>query len=177
MSRVAKVAQVTKSNLYNYFRDKDELLRFVHVRLVEPLMETIEEAARAEVAAPRRLERILLAAFEYTVKHKGLIRLLRETSQESAAKKDVCPRALEIFTTIFERGIEEGSFRQHNPAYTGHMFLGCLMQLFEIQAGGASTEAVSEYVNVLIDAVLNGFSIHTEPAGKANDAIPHLSNP
>jgi hypothetical protein len=40
------------------------------------------------------------------------------------------------------------------------MFMGCVAELFEMQINGASDEAATEYVGVLIGAVRQGFSIH-----------------
>jgi hypothetical protein len=78
---------------------------------------------------------------------------------------------------VFERGIEEGSFRPHNYQHTGRMFLGCISELFELQADDAPIEEVNGYVGVLIDAVLNGFSIHAEKAPRSGEASLNSSDP
>ena len=59
MDRVAAVAGLAKGSLYNYFEDKDDLLRFVYARLIEPFLLSIEEIAHGELAAPEKLERIV----------------------------------------------------------------------------------------------------------------------
>ncbi len=90
---------------------------------------------------------------------------------DSKIRKDTRPRILQTLTTIFERGIEEGSFRPHDPTHTARMILGCLSELFDLQAGGASHEDVNRFAGTLIDAVLNGFSIHVEKSpGTARQA-------
>ncbi len=160
MNRVAEAANLAKSSLYDYFESKDDLLRFFNTRLVEPFFQAIEETAATELPAPQKLEKILRTAWEYAIKHKGLIRLLAEADQGSQIKRETRPRFLRILTAIFEQGIREGSFRPHNPAHTGRMFHGCLSELFQMQVEGASNEEVNEFVGVLIVAVLSGFSIH-----------------
>jgi hypothetical protein len=55
----------------------------------------------------------------------------------------------------------DGTFRPHNPSYSARMFLGCLSELFELQADDASSEEVNGYVGALIDAAVDGLSIHT----------------
>jgi TetR/AcrR family fatty acid metabolism transcriptional regulator len=162
MNRVAEAANLAKSSLYDYFESKDDLLRFFNTRLVEPCFQAIEAIANRDLPGPQKLEQILRTCLEYAIEHKGLIRLLAGAEQSEQIRKDVRPRFLQLLTGIFEQGIREGSFRAHNPAHTGRMFHGCLSELFELQADGASDEEAMAYVAVLIDAVLNGFSIHPE---------------
>lgn len=175
MNRVAEAANLAKSSLYDYFESKDDLLRFFNARLVEPFFQTIEAIANGDLPAPQKLEAILHTALERSNKHKCLFRLLAETDQEYEIKKDARPRLLRVITSVFEGGIEEGAFRPHSYVHTGRMFLGCLFELFELQADNASSEDVNGYVAVLIDAVLNGFSIHAEKSPGSDKANPGLS--
>jgi hypothetical protein len=84
---------------------------------------------------------------------------------------------LKIVTSVFERGILEGSFRPHKSAQTGRMFLGVLSELLELQAGDVTNAEVNEYVEVLIDAIRNGFSIHVAKNPESAEATPRSSNP
>ena len=84
---------------------------------------------------------------------------------------------MRILTSIFDGGIREGSFRPHDPAQTAHMFQGCFSELFEMQAEGASNEAVNRYVEVLIEAVRDGFSIHAAKSPESAKEAPGSSNP
>ncbi len=177
MDRVATTAELATASLYNYFHDKDDLLRFIYARLVEPFFLAIEEIAGADLPAPQKLERILRTALEHSHQHKGLIRLLVESNQESHVRRSARPRMLRILTGIFEGGIQEGSFRPHDPAQTGHMFQGCFAELFEMQVEGASKDAVNHYVEVLIEAVRNGFSIHLAKSPESAKEAPGSSNP
>jgi AcrR family transcriptional regulator len=162
MNRVAEAANLAKSSLYDYFENKDDLLQFFNARLVEPCFQAIEEISNTDLPAPQKLERILRTAWEYSVKDKGLIRLLVGADQSDQIRKNTRPRLLKLLTAIFEQGIREGSFRPHNSAHTGRMFLGCVSELFELQADDAPSAEVNDYVEVLIDTVLNGFSIHAQ---------------
>ena len=113
MNQVATKVGFATASLYNYFQDKDDLLHFCYSRLVEPCLQAIGEVAGTDLPARRKLERILRTALGYAVKHKGLIRLLAGMDYDSKIRKDTRPRLLQILTTIFQRGIEEGSlFRQ-----------------------------------------------------------------
>ncbi len=178
MDRVATTAGLAKGSLYNYFQDKDELLRFVYARLVEPFYQVVEEIAGGDLPAAQKLEGVLRAALECSDKDKGIIRLLRETPQEhQEVKKGSRPRFLRLLASIFEQGILEGAFRPHEPALAAHIFYGCLSELFEIRAGDASNDEVNGYVGALIGAVLNGFSVHPEKSPRSGGASRSSSNP
>ncbi len=127
------------------------------------------------LTAPKKLESILRTAFDYSTRHRAIIRLLAKSNQDSQVKRSGRPRILEAFTAIFAQGIEEGSFRPHSPAHTGRMFAGCLSELFELQVSNESDEVAREYVDVLIDVAFHGFSIHAEKGltpGEASDRPP-----
>ena len=133
MDRVAATAGLAKGSLYNYFQDKDKLVRFLYAQLVEPFYQVIEEIADGDLPAPRKLEEILRVTVERSVKGKGIIRLLLETPQYPRRSRRRFARALiRLFTAIFQCGILDGAFRPHNPAHAARMFSGCLSELFEM---------------------------------------------
>lgn len=177
MERVASSVGLATGSLYNYFQDKHELLKFIYTRLVEPFLQSLEEIVHSNLLAPQRLERVLRMALEHSCKHKALIRLLAQSDQESEVRRNVHSRVLHLFTTIFEQGIQEGSFRPHNSGHTGRMFVGCLSELFEQQREGASDEEANAYVDALIDAIHNGFSIHAEKSPGSGEANLSPANP
>jgi AcrR family transcriptional regulator len=164
MDRVAATAGMTAGSLYNYFRNKDELLQCVYARLVEPFIQLLEEVAATDLTAPQKLEKIIHQGLERSFQQRCFIRLLAESEQESYVRREVRPRVLQILTRIFEQGVREGSFRPHNPVHTARMFKGCYVGLFDMQAEGASEEAVREYVEVLVSVLRNEFSLPIDPS-------------
>src|SRR5208283_127620 len=177
MNQVATKVGFATASLYNYFQDKDDLLHFCYCRLVEPCLQAIEEAAGTDLPATQKLERILRTALEHAVKHKRLIKLMAGMDYDSKIRRDTRPRLLQILTAIFQRGIKEGSFRPHDPAHTGRMFLGCLLEVFDLQASGASNNDVNRFAETLIDATINGFSIRAGKSPESGEASQTLSKP
>ena len=119
MDRVATTAGLTAGSLYNYFRNKEELLQFIFDRLTDPLLQSFEETLKSDLPAPQKLEAILRTVLERSSQDKGLIRLLAESGQDRHIKRTVRPRVLKILTRVFEQGAAEGSFRRHNAAPHG----------------------------------------------------------
>lgn len=177
MDRVAASAGLAAGSLYNYFRNKDDLMQFVYTRLVEPFFEAIEEICNSDLPAPQKLAKILQTACDSAIQHKGLIRFLAGKDQVGQIRRDTHPRSLRILTTIFEQGIREGSFRPHNAAHTGRMLQGCFSELFELQKDGASSDDMQGYVEALIDTVDRGFSLDAEKTSKPDEAALRSSNP
>lgn len=172
MNRVAEAASLSKSSLYDYFQNKDDLLAFVSDRIIGPFLKMLEELVPASLPASQKLETILRHALDDSTKHKAIIRLLAKSDSNLRVRRSARPRILEAITAIYEQGIEEGSFQPHNPAYTARMFLGCLRELFELQMDSASDEAATEYVGILIGAVRQGFSIHVPKSSGPGTASP-----
>jgi AcrR family transcriptional regulator len=160
MNRVAAEANLAKSSLYDYFESKEELLRFLYTRIVEPAAKIIEEIAESNISAPQKLENILRGLQKHAIKYKGIINILADTNEEfhvqAIAKQSIQPRVMENFAAVFKQGIEEGSFRLHNPEHTARMFMGGLRELFELQGASASDQPVNEYVDGFIDLLRNG---------------------
>ena len=176
MNRVAEAANLAKSSLYDYFREQGR-----------PAAILQHSTGGAVFSGDRGDCQRGLARSAETGKDPphgfGICRRSTRASSDSwrgrikatRYRKDTRPRFLRLLTAIFEQGIREGSFRPHNAAHTGRMFLGCFSELFELQADGASSEEVNEYVGVLIDAVLNGFSIHAEKGPQVWQSKPEFS--
>jgi AcrR family transcriptional regulator len=152
MDRVASTAGLAAGSLYNYFRNKEDLLQFIYARLVEPFFQLLEEIAAADCPASEKLEKIVRMGLEHSNRERGLIRLLVESGEDLRIRSKLRPRALRIYAGIFSQGIREGSFPPHNAAHSARMFHGCYAGLFDLQAGGAPPEDVQEYVEYLVAA-------------------------
>ncbi len=164
MDRVATRVGVAPASLYNYFRDKDDLLQFFYTRMADPFFQAIQEIPEADMLAPQKLARILQEALELAVKHKGIVKLLAGMGYDSEIRKASRPRFMQILKTIFEQGIKEGSFRPLDTMDMSRMFVACLSELFDLQCGGASESDVKRFGGALIDATLNGIHAKKSPA-------------
>lgn len=171
MDRLATSVGVTAASLYTYFHGKEELVQFVHARLIEPAFEAVTQIAESDLPAPQKLERILHVCWDLAVKHKSVLQLLAGINHDDSMRKNERPKIIAILVKIFQQGIDEGSFRPHDPTHTARMYLACLSELFELQAEGASTQQVDGFAKTLIDATVNGFSIHVQqnPAETASN--------
>jgi AcrR family transcriptional regulator len=75
MDRVAAAANLAKGSLYNYFDDKQDLLRFVYGKIIDPVSEAIAETAGEPLPAAQKLESILHTLFDHFRQHRRLLSL------------------------------------------------------------------------------------------------------
>jgi AcrR family transcriptional regulator len=172
MERVAHAAGLATGSLYNYFLNKNELMEFIFTRFAAPLLGAVEETANGDLSARQKLENILRMSLEYSTLHKQIVRLLLETRQDYEAKRNIRPRILQLYTSIFEQGIREGTFRPHNPAYTARLFRGGLAELFDLQTNNVPSEEVNDYAAMLMQSLLNGFCVHAMQSTTSDKAKP-----
>ena len=176
MDRVATTAELGTASLYTYFRDKDELLQFIYARLVDPFFQAIEEIVNADLPSPQKLERILRAALERPINTRASFDC--GGVQSRISRKTPRPAA---HAAGFHRRFRAGNPGRLIPSppscangpHASRRFFGVVRDA----GGGASKDAVNHYVEVLIDAVRNGFSISLSKIPDSTKEAPGSSNP
>jgi AcrR family transcriptional regulator len=162
MDRVAAAAQVAKGSLYNYFRDKQGLLRFVYEKSYEPIGRRVREIAGSDKAAAEKLEAIARTYFEYVDSHQRLFDfLLNDAVVRGRLKSEqdsLRSHAIEELTEIVEEGILAGDFRPANAERVAEMLLGAVRQMAERQLATGRLEPVEETVGALVGVFLDGIA-------------------
>jgi AcrR family transcriptional regulator len=160
MDRVAEAAGVAKGSLYNYFRNKRELIQFVHEKTIEPAKRALEETLATSDPAPRKLESILRMWFEHFATHRAIFDFLfndpRTQAMLDASKRSGRAEAIEGLKTIFQQGVREGSFRSLDATRTAEIFLGAVIITTEQQAFQGERRPVGESVSTLMELFLKG---------------------
>ena len=171
MNRVAAAAKLSKSSLYDYFRSKDELLRFVANRITEPILRAVEEIAEGGLRAPEKLEAIPRAVFEHIGSHQRLLGPLVWDDQfrdvMESSKQIARTSLFQRIVDIFEQGVDEGLFRSVDAAQTARMFMACMTELCEVQMASGKSDQIDRDIEVLMELVLHGVSAES---GKSESA-------
>ncbi|MBM4092348.1 MAG: TetR/AcrR family transcriptional regulator [Planctomycetes bacterium] len=160
MDRVAAAAGITKGSLYNHFRGKQELLEFVHERLVAPVRQAMDEIVKNEQTAAEKLTLISRRWREYLVQHgavfqflindraaKGLLRDSEQTSRASGIRQ---------IATVIRQGIDEGAFRPVDPIAAAEMFVSASIGMVEQEFAAGRTRTADEAVDALMAVFLHG---------------------
>jgi len=160
MDRLAEAAGVAKGSLYNYFRNKEELVLFLFEKTVEPARQAVIEILGQPVCAVEKLESILRVWFENFATQRGIFDFL--LSNRVGRELLDCPKqsmradAIEKFQRVFRQGIEEGAFRTVDVSRTAEMLLGAVILTIEQQVALAEERPVDESVRSLMDLFLQG---------------------
>lgn len=163
IERVADSAGISKGSVYNYFRNKEELIGFVFERIVEPAVQQTERIMAQPIGALEKLEAVLRMLLEYFSQHRSLFDFLfhdaaiRELCMNSRRSKH--DLATSQFETILRQGIQEGVFRAHETRLVAEMLFGAVMFLIERQLELGERRPTEEMVRHLLDVFLHGIEL------------------
>lgn len=160
MDRVAAAAGMAKGSLYNYFRNKQELLEFVHQRAIAPLQQAAQEILDGQASAAAKLESICRlwrehlgthrAVFEFFVNDqtaKGLLHGSQETARAWGTQQ---------VARIIAQGIQAGDFRPVDSLAAAEVFVGAAIGMVEHELAIGRLRPIDEAVAMLMDVFLHG---------------------
>ncbi|MBN1818092.1 MAG: TetR/AcrR family transcriptional regulator [Sedimentisphaerales bacterium] len=137
MQDIAAAAGVATGTLYNYFKNKEELLYYVDQRLHDQILSKAIEIAHAPVAAGQRLSLLLQEIFSFAATYHLVFDLAERSGivdripvQE---KQELLDQAVATFQFILEDGVAEGAFRKVDTRKTAAVFFDAVIGILEIQ--------------------------------------------
>ncbi len=123
---IAEEAELSPATLYLYFKNKDELYASLNLQMLEVLNQKIQEVSGNQGLAPGEKIKALGEALYQVYEFDPLILInvlqfqsseaLRDLSSELLSEiKEGSTTALRGIAKIFQQGIEEKTFKPHNP--------------------------------------------------------------
>jgi AcrR family transcriptional regulator len=131
MDAVAAAAGVSKGTLYNYFRNKDELLIAVHDRLFEALIQEVNVMFEdRDRPASKVLREILGKIFQHIGEKRTTSWILDRASYECEALRHYRIGPIQNFlkdlATLIQRGIDAGEFQAQDAGCSAWFIFGLL---------------------------------------------------
>jgi AcrR family transcriptional regulator len=163
MDRVAKAAEVATGTLYNYFRDKDELLLHVIDTRFVPIRQLFSEIRDSHRTPPEKLEDFFRAHLNFVEEYRSLVIIITTAEGLSLAVKKGANAKREkvrrILAEIIDQGIAQGLFRPFDSMLAARLILGGINGLVEaIIANSVETmdfeKNVSECINLFFSGLL-----------------------
>lgn len=163
MDEIAKASEFTKSTIYQYFINKEDLFYAVVLRGVKQLYSYIFQTTENGKTGFEKVRLVKEAAYRFTKDYPDLFRLMNYT-QYIKSNLENSPNYLEIgsinsrlfheFSKVFEEGIKDGSIRSdfNIPLGTFSLFFiitGFLNRLSE--AGGIYSKLFGFSPEALVD--------------------------
>jgi TetR/AcrR family transcriptional regulator len=135
MDEIARVAGVNKALPYYYFRDKEELHRFVLETMIAQISGQMESAAVRAMDPPERVKALVNLTFDFVMRNPAYPRLIQREMMADrrplhwmvvAHHRPLHQRAVK---TIRE-GISRGQFRAVDPDQMVFTIFGMIMYYF-----------------------------------------------
>lgn len=154
MDAVAAKAGVSKGTLYNYFKNKEDLMDFVEQQTIEPIIEGFAEIRARDISATEKLRQTFIFSFNVYkyrkdyVKYQLGVMLYKQQIETTRLIVD------DHFDMLWQQGLDSGEF------YNADLLV------FKAIAAGAVTYIIDEWAcaeNVnpdaekVIDTLLNVF--------------------
>src|SRR5215471_10637760 len=130
VEQIAAALRMKKGNLYDYFKNKEEILFACHEYSHDRLQELLDEAVRSTAPAEAKLRRLITGAVHVILDELHGTALLLDLEALSPAhlkavvhRRDRFDRGMRL---IIEEGMATGAFAPGDPKLLGFAMLGAL---------------------------------------------------
>ena len=163
MARVADAADVAKGTLYNYFKNKDELLVYVMEMKFEVLFRSFLQIRDSRVTPPEKIEAIIREALTFMEGERSLVLIVIDAEGLSLPVKNKAnakrEEVIRIIAAIIEEGTKEGFFKQFDAIQMAKLIFGAIHASFRIKIGKEDKartidDEVSDFTNLFFSGLI-----------------------
>ncbi len=127
MDRVTQAAGMAKGTLYNYFKDKDELLRYAVQSSLDPLDAEIDKVLGSGARPDQKLKEVELCVLRYFDEHRAFFRLLLDPELSGPRMhpkgRDRQQVLILKISRVYAEGVKQGLFRPLPAEKAAAMFV------------------------------------------------------
>lgn len=157
MDRVAEAAGVAKGTLYNYFKNKEELLEFTHDKLFDDHWVEMGKILDKPLSPMEKIATAVRAVYHhFSTNRKVLIAIHDNHCRPPLAFKRRRGQPLEFFRGLVSSAIQHGQFRALDPDFATEMLLGGIMSSIRSSELDGREIDPERFTNSLLDIFLNG---------------------
>jgi AcrR family transcriptional regulator len=157
VDEIASALEMTKGNLYYYFKNKEEILFACHEYSLDLLL-TLMEKVQAEPTSPETKLRKLVLAFVHTILdelHGTALTLDPESLSPPLFKRVIAKRDQfdQGMRDIIQQGIDQGAFTPGDPKMIEFAIMGAVnwISKWYDPAGAATSDQIGEaFSNYLV---------------------------
>jgi len=167
MEHIAQAAQVSKGTLYNYFKNKEELILYVLEKTFEPMVTRFENLVSASVAPVEKIETIVSMALSLPDRHGQFFRAILNpemglTQKLYTASADRRRRVVTAISKIIDKGIEAGVFRKVDPGRAASMIMGAVMGRNMMRLHDDKSESSEDIAGEFMEILIHGLVLRPE---------------
>lgn len=136
MQDVAEAAGIATGTLYNYFRNKEDLLYYVDRKLHETVLGKMGEISARQSPAPQRLRDVVDQIFEFAGKYHVAFDLAERSGVPDRMsvedKRGIVHQAVNCFERILTDGIKARQFRPVDICRTANVLFNAVIGIYEM---------------------------------------------
>ncbi|MCP4451982.1 MAG: TetR/AcrR family transcriptional regulator [Planctomycetes bacterium] len=126
MQRVATAAGIATGTLYNYFKNKDELLIYADKKIHLRFLEFFGELNAMTVSAKEKLVELVEGIYRFAEEHTEVLVIMDQANVFGKIPKQEKQKNHKdfenTFVSVVRQGVEEACFRRVDPAVAGELF-------------------------------------------------------
>jgi AcrR family transcriptional regulator len=163
MARVADAADVAKGTLYNYFKNKDELLVYVMDMKFEAIYRSFLQIRDSRVSPPKKIEAIIREMLTFLEGERSLVLVIIDAEGLSLRVKNMAnnkrEEVIRIIAAIIEEGTKEGFFKKFDAIQMAKLIFGAIHAAFRIKIDREDKERtiddeVSDCTNLFFSGII-----------------------
>ncbi len=135
MQDIANKAQIATGTLYNYFRNKEDLLVYVDQMLHDFVMRYADELFEVELEPTAKLKNFSQNMFDECIKYRIVFDTIERIIDLDEAMLDEhennYKHIIKLIREIIEEGIQAGVFRNVNAEIVSRMYFMSMLGIFE----------------------------------------------
>ncbi|MBL7214360.1 MAG: TetR/AcrR family transcriptional regulator [Phycisphaerae bacterium] len=137
MQDIAETAGIATGTLYNYFKNKVELLTFVDDKLRQTVLKKIKQVTASNLPADEKLRSVTMEIFSFCRAHRIFFDLAEQFDLKARIpriqKENGLNQARGCFARILSEGIQQQRFRQVETTMTSKHIFSTIVGTIEIQ--------------------------------------------
>jgi len=161
MERLAGLAGVSRATLYNYFRDRDDVVIYVEDRIIAPLSRQMSVIIGSEAEPREKLAELAEAALHYVDENRAILLSIYDRETVEGARREAQIRRREafreLFASVIQEGIDRGQFRPVAVARAAEIFEGGLLGLVDAMVDRDKflppEETVPHFVSIFLEGI------------------------
>jgi AcrR family transcriptional regulator len=131
MEDVALKCGVAKGTLYNYFKDKNDLLAHVHECVISPIKQSAEKLFAAPISPREKIHAFVENVFEFHKEYPLYFKFIQAQRSAAEAETERMELAVLPLLGVCREGIQRGDFLAVDPYAMAGMIFGCAVGSME----------------------------------------------
>jgi len=163
MDQVAKIANVGKGTIYNFFKNKEELFDEIITTLINEMKQAADEAIDPSLSFREKVHQGLYRMLEFRIRHQLTIKLFQEEKEMGTpAVMDVMQKLEREIIHFLKRkisnAIDKGEIKPCDPELTAFVMLKLYIALIFDWEKGHEPLDKEEIANLIEQYIFTGLS-------------------